>query len=63
MEWNCLVTLTDYKMRRAGLSAAELLVLFVTGGLRALTASTLVDVCLICLHWFPGLSYELFIHV
>jgi len=60
----CLVTLTDYKMRRAGLSAsAELLVLFVAGGLRAITASTLVDVCLICLRWFPRLFYELFIHV
>ena len=59
-----LVTLTDYKMRRAGLSAsAELLVLFVAGGLRALTPSTLVDVCIMCLRWFPGLSYELFIHV
>jgi len=45
-----MVTLTDYKMRRAGLSAsAELLVLFVAGGLRALSASTLVDVCIMCL--------------
>jgi len=32
-------------------------------GFRAATASTVVDVCLICLRWFLGLSYELLIHV